>query len=88
MMSSWWLLWVVLMFFLLVPPLGYGWGYRGWGPPYPRYIQRRRSQQLSAAGATGPFKHESWGLSGDILWMMFFIGLFWVVTATFWRWPR
>jgi hypothetical protein len=89
MLSSWWLFWMVLMFFLLVPPLGYGWGYRGWGPPYPRYLQRRRSQQMSAGGAAGPFKHESWGRGGDILWMTAFIGLFWLVTAIFWwRWGR
>ena len=87
MLSSWWLLWMVLMFFLLVPPLGYGWGYRGWGPPYPRYVQRRRSQQLTASGAARPFKHEHWGRGGDLLWVVFFIDLFWLITAIFWwRW--
>ena len=40
-MSTWWLLWMGVMFFFLLSD-GYGWGYRGWGPPYPRYIQRRR----------------------------------------------
>jgi hypothetical protein len=87
MMSSWWLIWMIFMFLFLIPPLGYGWGYRGWGPPYPRYVQRRRSQDLAASGAPGPFKHESWGWGGDVVWMLFFIGLLWVVTALFWSPP-
>jgi hypothetical protein len=41
------LLWIVGTFLFVVPTLGYGWGYRGWGPPYPRYIQRRRAQQAA-----------------------------------------
>ena len=33
MASSWWWKWmVVVMGVLLVTPMGYGWGYRGWGP--------------------------------------------------------
>jgi len=84
MMGSWWLLWMIFMFFLLVSPVGYGWGYRGWGPPYPTYLQRRRSQQLAASGANGPYSHESWGFGGDLLWMIFFFGLLWVVIALFW----
>ena len=90
MMSSWWFLWMVFMFFLLIPPLGYGWGYRGWGPPYPRYLQRRRSERLSATGAPRPFRHESWGWGGDVLWVLFLVGLSWVVMALFWAptWSR
>lgn len=84
MMNSWWLLWMVFMAFLLVSPVSYGWGYRGWGPPYPRYVQRRRSEQLTARGAAGPFKHESWGMGGDFVYVVFFIGLLWVAAALFW----
>jgi hypothetical protein len=32
MIGSWWFLWTVFLFLFLVPPIGYGWGYRGWGP--------------------------------------------------------
>ncbi len=32
MASSWWWKWMVVMGVLLVTPMGYGWGYRGWGP--------------------------------------------------------
>jgi hypothetical protein len=84
MLSSWWL-WMAFMFFLLVPPLGYGWGYRGWGPPYPRYIQRRRGQQAAATGGPANFNHHSWGWAGDFVWMVLFIGLFWTVSLFFWN---
>jgi hypothetical protein len=84
MMSSWWLLWIMFMFFVVVPPLGYGWGYRGWGPPYPRYLQRRRSDQLSAGGSLRPFRHESWGWGGDLVWVLVFAGILWVVMALLW----
>ena len=54
MMSSWWFLWLAFMLLFLIPPLGYGWGYRGWGPPYPSYVQRRRGQQaVGMNGRTG-----------------------------------
>jgi hypothetical protein len=86
MMSSWWLLWMVFMFICLVPPMGYGWGYRGWGPPYPRYIQRRRERQAAAGGVPTTFNHQSWGLGGDFVWMAFLIGMFWAVSAFWWRW--
>ncbi len=30
--SPWWLVWMTFMLLCLVPSIGYGWGYRGWGP--------------------------------------------------------
>ncbi len=82
MMGSWWLLWIMFMFFALVPPLGYGWGYRGWGPPYPRYIQRRRA---AAVNPSTTFDHQSWGVGGDLVWTAMVIGLFWVGAALWLR---
>lgn len=73
------------MLVLLVPPLGYGWGYRGWGPPYPRYIQRRRSQRPVAAGSDVPFNHQAWGWGGDILWSVILLGFFWAAVAIWWH---
>jgi hypothetical protein len=70
-MNSWWFLWLIVMCAFLVPSLGYGWGYRGWGPPYPRYVQRR-------LGPPGHIAHN-WGFGGDLIWLMFFIGMMWVV---------
>ena len=82
MISSWWFLWMFAIIFLL-PPLGYGWGYRGWGPPYPRYIQRRRGQAAVANGAA--FNHQAWGWGGDFVWLMMLFGLFWSVALLWWR---
>ncbi len=84
-MSSWWLLWMISMLVLLVPSLSYGWGYRGWGPPYPRYIQRRRWERANASGDSATFNHQSWGVGGDLVWTVLFIGLFWAGTALMWR---
>lgn len=84
MMGSWWI-WLVFMLLLLVPPVGYGWGYRGWGPPYPRYIQRRRGRQAAATGGAASFDHHSWGWGGDLVWLMVFIGVLWACLALWWR---
>jgi len=81
---SWWLLWFVFMFFLFISPVSYGWGYRGWGPPYPSYIQRQRHLRSSAAGTAGDFDHYAWGWGGDILWIILFVGVIWVFTALWW----
>jgi hypothetical protein len=84
MVISWWWLGIAFMFLFIVPPVGYGWGYRGWGPPYPRYIQRRRGQQAVAVGSPAAFNHHSWGWGGDFVWMMLLIAMF-VAFTGFWR---
>ncbi len=88
MMSTWWLWWMVFMLFFFVSPVGYGWGYRGWGPPYPRHIQRRRQQAAAAAHAhagSAVFDHHAWGIGGDVMWIVLTVGLIWAVTAYLWR---
>jgi hypothetical protein len=77
--------WLLFMLFFLVTPVGYGWGYRRWGPPYPRFIQHRRWQRAGSMGDSRTSFHHSWGLAGDIMWMLFLIGLFWFATAFWWR---
>jgi hypothetical protein len=74
MIGEWWLLWMSVMFVLLVPSVIYGWGFRRWGPPLPRYFQRRRAADMS--GPTG-FDHRSWGWAGDFVWVVALIGVFW-----------
>ena len=79
-------MWMIFMFLFLVPPIGYGWGYRGWGPPYPRYIQRRRGEQAAATGGPATsFDHHSWGYGGDVLWLGLLIGVLWACSTLWWR---
>jgi hypothetical protein len=82
--STWWFLWLGFMLLILLPPLGYGWGYRGWGAPYPSYVQRRRGERARAAGTSSTFDHRSWGLGGDIMWIALLVWVAWPVTA-YWR---
>jgi hypothetical protein len=84
MMSFWWV-WMVFLFVILLAPVSYGWGYRQWGPPYPRYVQRRRSDRAAQQVGGAPFDHQSWGWFGDFLWLMFIVWIFWFA-ASFWRW--
>jgi hypothetical protein len=76
-------LWVVvtLVFFL---PVGYGWGYRGWGAPYPSYVQRRRQSSLGTRGA-GTFDHQAWGRVGDLVWALIFFDVLFFAVVLFWR---
>lgn len=80
MMNPFWLLWLVFLFLFLVAPLGYGWGYRGWGPPYPRYVQRRRALRVGANGPS-PFDHQAWGRAGDLVWLGLIIAMIWACAA-------
>ena len=81
MFGAWWLFWLIFLLFLIAPT-GYGWGYRKWGPPYPRYIQRRRA---AAIGGSPTFNHQAWGFTGDFVWMVMIIGVFWACAALWWR---
>ena len=84
MLSYSWLLWMGFMLFFLAGPVGYGWGYRGWGAPYPTYIQRRRGEQAVAVTGSPTFNHHAWGWGGDFIWIVAFVAVFWAVAA-FWR---
>lgn len=83
MLSSGWLLWMIVIFVFIVPPIGYGWGYRGWGPPLPRYVQRRRGHNAQFGGKAD-FDHEAWGWGGDFLWILAIAGVLWFFTSL-WR---
>jgi len=82
MMSAWWMLWVFFMFVFLVTPTSYGWGYRKWGPPVPRYFQRRRGQLNVANGAA--IGHPSWSWGGDFVWLVLLVGILWAAMG-WWR---
>jgi hypothetical protein len=83
--GTWRLIWMGVMFLVLVPALGYGWGYRGWGPPYPSYIQRRRSRPGVIAVGLVPFDHKAWGRGGDLIWIVASVGIILAATSFLWR---
>ena len=80
MHTPWLLWWIVLMLFL-ISPVGYGWGYRGWGVPYPRYIQRRRAMRASGPKHAVPVDPQAWGSGGDFVWAVLAIEMFWLAWA-------
>ncbi len=81
MMSPFWLIWLVFLGMFLVMPVGYGWGYRGWGAPYPRYVQQRRA--LRASANVSSFNHQAWGRGGDFVWIVILIVGIWAFSALF-----
>lgn len=83
MISPFWLIWLVFLFMFLVAPMGYGWGYRGWGMPYPRYIQRRRAMRVGMNGPS-PLDHQAWGRAGDLVWLGLIIAAIWAFSAFVW----
>jgi hypothetical protein len=83
MFGSLWFIWFAFMFMFLLAPIGYGWGYRGWGVPYPSYVQRRRAQLAGNRGTA--FDHQAWGRGGDIVWLVIIVGSVWALSAVWWR---
>ncbi len=83
MMSLWSMLWFAFIFMFLIAPLGYGWGYRSWGPPYPRYVQRRR--HAAALSDNSTFNHRAWGIGGDFIWVITMIALFALFAGFMWH---
>jgi hypothetical protein len=90
---GWWWWWIafVIIFFLL--PLGYGWGYRGWGPWY----RRRRLPPTSSNARTAgdeQLRRElerreleagyGWGWGGIVLWIILLFAIAWLIAA--WAW--
>ncbi len=87
----WWWVAFVVIFFLI--PLGYGWGYRGWGPWYRR---RRASGTGGEPPGTAPGNMRpnagppdedldyGWGWGGTFLWFIFIIAILWLIAA--WGW--
>ena len=84
MFGLWWFWWIFLMFIILVPPMGYGWGYRGWGAPYPRFIQRRRALQAGTRVPPVQFDHHAWGVGGDFIWLFVVVAVMWAFWAMWW----
>ena len=79
----WWF-WIVLALVVFLP-MGYGWGYRGWGAPYPSYYQRRRMEYATRSGAPSGFDHLAWGRAGDFIWALIFCDIVFFTFLIVWR---
>ena len=64
-MYWYWWVWFAILVFFVIAPLSYGWGYRRWGPPYPRYYYNRRYGMRAGPGGNwgdpGPAAPEASG---------------------------
>jgi len=69
----WWWLAFIAIFFLL--PLGYGWGYRGWGPWYRLKAPERRS------AARDDYAPQGWGALAVFLWLVVIIAAVWLAAV-------
>lgn len=67
----WFLLWVVFVVLLFALPLGYGWGYRRWGPPYPSWTAAAREQRARGMA--------TWGFIADLVWVVFLVAIIWLI---------
>jgi hypothetical protein len=85
MIISWWWIWMMFILVFALSPIGYGWGYRRWGPPYPRYLQRRRGERAASGGQPVLIDHYAWGRGGDFVWLMMIFAVCWFVVAFWWR---
>ena len=83
--ATWWWLWVMVMFVCLVPPVGYGWAYRGWGPPYPSYLQHQRRLRADPVTVSAGYDHYAWGWGGDFVWLAMLLGAIWAVSSLYWK---
>jgi len=86
----WFWMWLAFVFFLVVFPLSYGWGYRGWGPPYPSYYRRRRLGRAVAVSDPpaetrpvpgGGADTTGWGWAADVVCTLLVVAGVWLVLA-------
>lgn len=77
----WFWIWLLFIFFLFLIPLWYGWGYKKWGPPYPWAYRRYRARGTTAAQLAP--EQRGWGWAADLLWVILFLAVAWVVAGLF-----
>jgi hypothetical protein len=83
---GWWIWWVIFVIIFFLLPLGYGWGYRGWGPWY----RTRRPRRMDLPPGTEPTPIDTdagWGCLGVILWIIVIIAIIWLI-AVWGGWGR
>jgi hypothetical protein len=83
---GWWWWWIAFLIIFFLIPVGYGWGYRGWGPWYghrrtdvPRAAERAAAEEAAA--------EAGWGMLGCFVWIILIIAILWLIAALAW-YPR
>lgn len=85
MTNTLWFVWLAFILVCLLWPVAYGWGYRGWGPPLPSYIQRRRAVKASFTDVAMSARRQAWGIGGDFVWVVLLVGGCWAAAGLLWR---
>ncbi len=85
MFTTWIIIWMLFMFIFLLTPVSYGWGYRRWGFPYPRYYQKRRGERLVIKDSSENLPNQYWGWIGDMVWIVLLIGIIWAIILFGWN---
>ena len=91
--GGWWWWWIAVVVLLLLIPLGYGWGYRGYGAP--RFPARRRAAMRGGVGpgagvperGTGAAVDDPgdpWGPLGVFIWVILLIVIAWLIVLWIW----
>lgn len=89
---GWWWWWAAFLIIFFLLPLGYGWGYRGWGPWYRRRGGAGRGPRRDLPPPEGqgslpqePFRESTgWGWGGYFLWLIILVAIIWLIVA--WGW--
>lgn len=78
--------WIAFIVFLIALLLGYGSGYGGWGPPYPRYYRDRQGRRFRVEEVPEPeppAAHRGWGRFADVVWLLILAAIIWFIV---WIW--
>jgi hypothetical protein len=81
---GWWWWWIAFLVIFFLLPLGYGWGYRGWGPWYRRGRRTRSGTDTLPADSSATGAETGWGCLGTLLWVVLIIAIIWIIFA--WGW--
>lgn len=90
----WWWAWIVLIVIFALLPLLFVWASRRSGPPYPRYVRRRRARTMAPVRedpyrqerrdeeAREQAKEDAWTWLADLFWLGVLVALAWGI----WLW--
>jgi len=79
----WWFwFWLLFVTVLLLLPLAYGWGYRGWGSPFPSFYRRKQLPTREASSRPEALGNPIMGAS--LFWITLAVAIIWFLLAFAW----